>query len=326
MSLDYLIVVVLLCLSGMFSGLTIGLSSLSVDDLDVKSKTGCKKAKKVLELVSDYNLMLVTLLFGNTAVNAILTNFMGNIVGSGFITVAISTFLILILGEITPAAVLTKYALKVGYVTAPLVKILIFLFYPIAKPIAFILTKILGTSLPNIYTNKELSVIIDRHYNAKDSDIDEQDGRIIKGVLTLSGVIAGKSMTKKHKIFSLNYDTIINQEILNQIRENGYTRIPVVKDNRVIGIVNSKNIIGIEVDKNIKAINIMRADKFLIFSSTDNLDDILESMVSNKTHIAIIFNKDLWVGIITMEDILEVMFQKEIYDETDTEEDIICGS
>ena len=54
--------------------------------------------------------------------------------------------------------------------------------------------------------------------------------------------------TKKSNIFSLEYNTIINQDILNIIRNEAYTRIPVIKDGIVIGIINSKTLIGLDLN------------------------------------------------------------------------------
>ena len=100
--MDYLLIVLLVLLSGMFSGLTIGLSSLSKDELMIIEAKGNEQsimAKKVLMVLEDYNLLLVTLLLGNTVVNSILTDLAGNVVGTGIFAVLTATFLILIFGE-----------------------------------------------------------------------------------------------------------------------------------------------------------------------------------------------------------------------------------
>lgn len=314
--MEYLILVMLVVCSGMFSGLTIGLSSLSKDELEMLASRNNQKAKKVLEVVQDYNLLLVTLLFGNTIVNVLLTSYMGSVIGTGAFTVMLSTFLILIFGEITPGAALTKHALSVGAMVAPLVKILIVLFYPISKPIAYVLNKLLGQSLPTIYTRADLTYLLDKHQFSNKSDIDEQDGRIMKGVLLLNQTIASKEITKVNFVYKLEYNQKITLEILKTIKDKGYTRIPVVKDKTVIGIINVKSLIGIKCD-DVKAIDLMKSDKFLTFNALDKLDTILEKMINTKIHFSVITHKNKWAGILTMEDILEVMFQQEIYDETD---------
>lgn len=311
----------------MFSGLTIGLSSLSKDELKIieaQNNEQSVMAKKVLMVLDDYNLLLATLLLGNTIVNSFLTDLTGALVGTGIFAVLIATFLILIFGEIAPAAILTKHALKVGAKTVPLIKFLIFIFYPIGKPISMILNKFLGKDLPNLYTKNDFKYIISQHEQYEHSDIDEQDSRILKGVLSMSNLMIAKKMTKKSNIFSLEYNTIINQDILNIIRNEAYTRIPVIKDGIVIGIINSKTLIGLDlnIENQIIAIDLMRKDKFLTFEATEKSDDVLAAMIEKKIHIGIVFRNNIWVGIVSMEDIIETMLQKEIFDETDDVDDI----
>jgi len=317
--MDIIIIIGLIILSGTFSGLTIGLSALSKQDLSRLADLGDIKAKKVLSIISDGNLLLVTLLMGNTIVNSALSMFIGEVSGSGLVSLVIASSIILIFGEILPAAILTKYALDVGSKVTPLVKVLIKIFYILAKPIAIVLDLTLGKDLFSYFDRKELSHIIDSHQNSKESDLDEQDGRIIKGVLSLSEKTVENYMTNLEDIFSLSSYTLITDELLDTIRREGRTRIPVIIDGCIIGIINSKDLIGLddELQDKKRAFDIMKSDKILTSKLEDNIDDILEEMINSHIHIANVVEINKTVGIITMEDILEEIFQKDIVDETD---------
>ncbi|MBT5492235.1 DUF21 domain-containing protein [bacterium] len=317
--MDYFIIILLICLSGVFSGLTIGLASLSKEEIERRSHLGNAEAKKVLSVIKDYNLLLVTLLLGNTIVNSALTNYLGSLIGTGLSVVILSSFLILVFGEITPAAVITKYALQVGAKSTPLVNFIIFILYPISKPISYILNKVLKQDIGSILERDELSYIINKQQQSVHSDIDEQDSRILKGVLSMHDIVSAKVATKRRDIYDLKYDQIIDLNKINEIKEKGFTRIPVKKDRRVIGIINVKNLLGLTEE--VEAIDIMESDKYLNIEASTNIDDVLHQMISSHIHIAIINTHDKWLGILTMEDILEVMFQEEIYDETDQEEE-----
>ena len=74
----WLVLVVLTCLSGIFSGLNLGLMSLTVEDLNIvirssKDPQQVEHAKRILPLRKKGNMLLCTLLIGNTVVNVMLS-------------------------------------------------------------------------------------------------------------------------------------------------------------------------------------------------------------------------------------------------------------
>ncbi|MEE8587931.1 MAG: CNNM domain-containing protein, partial [Sulfurimonadaceae bacterium] len=193
--MDIIIVLALITSSGMFSGLTIGLMGLGIDDVQRSADLGDKNAAKVLPVIKSGNLLLVTLLLGNTAVNATLSIFLGGVVGTGLMAGVISTALILVFGEILPAAALTRHALVVGAKVAGLVKFLMFVFYPVSGPISILLDRVLGEQLPDMLNRRELRHVIETHQQSQDSDIDALDRDIILGTLSLQEKTAEMIMT-----------------------------------------------------------------------------------------------------------------------------------
>ena len=138
--MTYIVVIVLLVLSACFSGLNLGMMSLGPHDLKRKAEMGDKRAKKIYPVRKKGNLLLVTLLLGNVGVNAVIAIYMGSI-ASGVIAGIVSTLLITVFGEIFPQAVFSRFALEIGSRFVWLVKIFIFILYPIAAPLSFLLTK-----------------------------------------------------------------------------------------------------------------------------------------------------------------------------------------
>ena len=92
--MEIAIVMALIAASGMFSGLTIGLMGYSVDEVQRLADLEDRNAIKILPIVKRGNLLLTTLLLGNTAVNATLSIFLGAIVGEGVMAGLIATTLI----------------------------------------------------------------------------------------------------------------------------------------------------------------------------------------------------------------------------------------
>jgi len=136
--MTYFIAILLLALSALFSGLTLGLLSLDVHNLRRQADMGNKDAEKVYPIRKRGNLLLTTLLLGNVAVNATLSVFLGSL-ASGIVAGIVATAMIFVFGEIIPQAVMSRYGLWFGARTTWIVRFVIILFYPITFPIAYTL-------------------------------------------------------------------------------------------------------------------------------------------------------------------------------------------
>ena len=150
-------------------------------------KLGDVRAKKIYPIRKHGNLLLCTLLLGNVAVNSTMAIFLGDI-ASGLVAGVLSTGLIVIFGEIIPQAIFSRYALSLGAKSVWLVRIFIFLLYPIAYPISWILDKALGDEMATIWNKQEIQEIIKHHENSEESEIDHDEERILLGALSFSEI------------------------------------------------------------------------------------------------------------------------------------------
>lgn len=316
--LDFLIIVLLVLLSGLFSGLTLGLLGLDKTDLERKIKVGNKYAKKIYPLRKRGNLLLCTLLLGNVAVNATIAIFLGNI-SSGIIAGVVSTGLITIFGEIIPQASISRYALVVGAKTTWLVKIFMVVLFPVCFPIAKILDKILGEEMPTIWSRRELEEIIRMHEDSPRSNLDADEERIILGAMSFSDKNAEDVMTPRSATFMLDTGMVIDDKLKRKIKKFGFTRIPVYRKSmdKIVGILFAKDLIGLKSDKKTVG-SVCRRDKFFRVNTDKKLDVLLNRFIREKTHITFVYDKEKkFVGIVTLEDIIEEVLKKEIVDEDD---------
>lgn len=150
-------VICLLTLSGLFSGLNLGLMSLTPHDLVVIQEAGTendrKFAKKIYPVRKYGNFLLCTILLGNVLVNSTTTILLDTLISGGF-AVAGATLAIVIFGEIIPQAICSRHGLRVGAGTIILTKFFMIVTFPIAYPLSKLLDIILG--------NAYFSVIIDQ--------------------------------------------------------------------------------------------------------------------------------------------------------------------
>ncbi len=319
---DYFIVLILVFFSALFSGLTLGFFSLNKDDLERKAELGDEGARKVYKVRKNGNLLLCTLLIGNVAVNSALSIYLGSI-ASGVVAGFIATALIVIFGEIIPQAAFSRYALDLGKRFVPLVNFFVFIFYPISYPIALVLDKILGEEMPTVYSKKELVKIIEDHEDLKESDIDEDEERIIKGALSFSNKTVKDIMTPRTEVIAFPANLKFNKETILKIKKTGRSRIPIYENDLddIVGILYTKDLIGsLASTKTLRALS--RKDVIFV-DSTKHLDDLLNAFKKQKHHLFIVLDEyGAMSGIVTIEDVLEEIIGAEIVDEFDKHEDL----
>jgi metal transporter CNNM len=314
-------IVGLVGLSGLFSGLTLGLLSLNKSELERKIKLGSEKALKVYSIRRKGNLLLCTLLLGNVAVNSAIAILLGN-VATGFLAGVISTGLIVIFGEILPQAFVSRYALNVGAKTTWLVRIFIAVLYPVCWPISKVLDKMLGEEMATIWSRRELKEIITHHRKSGHSRLDVDEERILHGALSFSDKTVKDVMISKSHVFALEINDVVDKKLLLRMKKFGFSRFPVYEK-------DLKNIVGtlflrdlVRISRDVKVGNVYKK-KILKISDNRKLDSLLGLFIRERIHMAVVFDKRKeFVGLVTLEDVVEEIFGKEIIDEDDFFEDV----
>lgn len=161
------------------AGLTMGLVSLEPVELEIieaarldyctsaKEKERLQRqkdaAKKILPLLKDHHLLLVTLLLLNAMANEALPIFLDDLL-SPLLAVLLSVTFVLVCGEILPSAVFTgPWQLTVSSWFVPVVRFLLFSLYCIAKPIARILDKALKKDRSERFSRPEVRAVLRLH-------------------------------------------------------------------------------------------------------------------------------------------------------------------
>lgn len=331
-SVQLLVLIILLLFSALFSGLTLGLMTLDLTGLeivmagdDVEAK---KYAKDIYPIRKDGNLLLCTLLLGNVAVNSLMSIFSAEIF-DGTVGFILSTFLIVIFGEIIPQALCSRYALRIGSATVPLVKIIRCLFWIIAWPLAKALDLALGRELATTYSNGEMIELLKVHVKA--NIIDQEEANAMTGALTYKNICVKDAMTEIEHTYMLNVDGNLSFDTIGKIFKTGYSRIPIYeisKDN-IIGLLFVKDLIFLDPEDCVPIrsfIQIFGRNVHLVWPD-DTLGDVLAELKKGKSHLGVVRdvnNQDESQdphyevkGIITLEDIVERIIGDSIVDETD---------
>ncbi len=197
------------CLAGsaMCSGLTLGFFSLSRIHLELLDKQGDVEAKTVLKVREDANFLLATLLWSNVAVNVLLT-LLSEEQMLGVWAFFFSLFGITLFGEILPQAYFSRNALRLGAKFAPIVTVLQFVFYPMAKPSAMILDRIVGKEGVTWFKDHELDTLLKIHAQTPETDISEVEGHGAANFLNLDDISSLEEGSPLHpqSIIQLPFD------------------------------------------------------------------------------------------------------------------------
>lgn len=317
--MEYLISFILIVFSALFSGLTLGLLSLDTSTLRRRAKHGDADAAKVFPLRARGNLLLTTLLLGNVAVNTTLSIFLGSI-APGVVAGLIATSLIVVFGEIIPQSVFSRHGLWFGARTAWFTRFVLVIFYPVAYPISKTLDYFLGNELPTIYSKSELMEIISEHEDSEHSQIDADEERILHGALQFSHLRVREVMTPTENVVSCDENQRLNDDFFEIVAENGFSRIPVYSGdkNNIVGMLYAKDLLIEDEDISVKQTEEAFDKNFITVRPDQLLDAVLAKMLKTKQHLAVVRSKnEQFLGVISLEDIIEEIIQQEIEDEDD---------
>ncbi|KAF1557960.1 Metal transporter CNNM4, partial [Eudyptula albosignata] len=331
--LQVILIAGLLVLSGMFSGLNLGLMALDPMELRIVQNCGTDKekryARKIEPIRRKGNYLLCSLLLGNVLVNTTLTILLDDLIGSGIGAVVASTIGIVIFGEIVPQALCSRHGLAVGANTIVVTKFFMLVTFPLSYPVSKLLDCILGQEIGTVYNREKLVEMlkVTEPYN----DLVREELNMIQGALELRTKTVEDVMTPLQNCFMINSDAILDFNTMSEIMESGYTRIPVYEDERsnIMDILYVKDLAFVDPDDctPLKTITKFYNHPVHVVFHDTKLDAMLEEFKKGKSHLAIVqkvnnegegdpFYEVL--GLVTLEDVIEEIIKSEILDESDT--------
>ena len=303
----------LLISSGLISGSEVALFSLSKSQL--KNKENNNQINIISKLLLTPNKLLATILVANNFINigiVILFTQIGEIIFNNIsssilkfiLEVVVATFLILLFGEILPKIYANRNNLKFSKIVAyPLLFLDIF-FTPVSIPM-----QNFSNFIKNRLSFKSANINVDKlsHAleltNTEETTIQEQ--KILKGILTFGNIETKEVMIPRMDIYAFNYDLTF-KEVLNNIVNNTYSRVPIYKDNidEITGMLYVKDLLPYLHLNNFEWTSILRKPFFI--PENKKLDDLMQDFQHKKIHLAIVVGEYGGTsGIIALEDVIE---------------------
>ncbi|KAJ8748389.1 hypothetical protein K2173_003026 [Erythroxylum novogranatense] len=281
----------LVLFAGIMSGLTLGLMSLGLVELEILQRSGTSTEKKqaavILPVVQKQHQLLVTLLLCNACAMEALPIYLDKIFHP-FVAILLSVTFVLAFGEIIPQAICSRYGLYVGANFAWLVRILMIVCYPIAYPIGKLLDAVLGHGDP-LFRRAQLKALVSLHSQeaGKGGELTHDETTIISGALDLTEKTAEEAMTPIESTFSLDVNSKLDWEAIGKILARGHSRVPVYSGGpkNIIGLLLVKSLLTIraETETPVSAVSIRRIPRV---PSDMPLYDILNEFQKGSSHMA----------------------------------------
>lgn len=311
-------VVLLVILAAIFSGLNISLMSLDTADLRRKAKLGNADAKRVLPLRQHAYLSLAAILFTNVAVISV-SSLLIDSYFNGWIAAIATTILIVIFGELVPQALFVKKALRFSAFFAPLIRLVIFVTYPLSKPLAIILNKIIGRENKGLRSRAELGLLINEYKLSAANVLDDDEVEIVQSTLKLSTKTVRDILRSIDEVFWLCESATIDAGTVDDIKRHGYSRIPVFdKDlTQCFGVLLMKDMVDINFGANPIEVTKFKVHPTETIGVRTALDTTFRKFASIHSHMVPVLERGKIVGVITVEDLIEEILGHEIIDETD---------
>lgn len=327
-------IILLLVLSGFFSGSETALTAASRARMHRLAEEGSKKARVVLGLTDDRERLIGAILLGNNLVNilasALATSLFLSLFGDAGVVYAtlVMTAVVLIFSEVAPKTFAITNTDRVALAVSQPLRLIIFVFAPVTAAVQFIVRntfRIFGLNVDDtqqvLSAHEELRGAINLHHH--EGSVVKIDRDMLGGILDLRDLEVSDIMVHRKNIAMIDAGQP-NAEIIAQAIASPHTRIPLWRDEQenIIGVLHARDLLRALADANWQpdAIDIPKlAFKPWFVPDTTPAQDQLNAFLKQKSHFALVIDEyGVLMGLITLEDILEEIVG-DISDEHDIE-------
>ncbi len=313
------VILVLLGLSGFFSGSETALTAASRARMHTLEKEGKAGAKRVTRLISNQEGLIGSILLGNNLVNilatSIATSYLLKMFGESGVALATAamTILVLIFSEVLPKTYAINNADKFAMTVSGPVGVLVY----VLKPVVHFIQLLVRGTLAVFGVKAEASPLTPRDeirgaiaLHAEEGGVEAEDKHRLGGVLDLKELTVADVMIHRKSIKMIDA-SLDPEDVVRQALESPHTRLPLYEGDKeeVVGILHAKDLLRaiLEVDGEFKDLEILKIVRKPNFTpETTSLQDQLDTFQKDRTHFALVVDEyGAIMGLVTLEDILE---------------------
>ncbi|MCH5329805.1 MAG: HlyC/CorC family transporter [Alistipes sp.] len=338
MTTSLIIIVLMLVLSGFFSGMEIAFVNKNRLKLEID-----RKQSRMFDRIADIfarnpGQYLTTILVGNNIALVVYSLCMSILLrgvawsmgwhdifehGSILLETVIPTIIIIFVAEFIPKSTVRINPNFYYRIFAPVILFFYLILYPVARfttLLSYGILRIFGRRVKDNdaqmhFDRSDLEHLLDAN-NSDDRHETEQEIRIFQNALDFADLRVRDCMVSRVDVEAVDIDETTIESLTGRFVETMYSRIFVWRDSidNIIGYVNSKSLF--REPQSVKEV-LMKVD---YVAETLPLQNMLERFMKSKSNVAVVIDEfGGTAGIISLEDVLEQIFG-DIEDEHDTPE------
>ncbi|RUA30598.1 MAG: hypothetical protein DSY76_02390 [Bacteroidetes bacterium] len=310
-------IIVLIITSGLISGSEIAFFSLEPNDIEEIKSNKADESVGILRLLENPKKLLASILISNNFINVsivlisthltqVLFNFEGYELIGFIIQVIGITSILLLFGEIIPKIYAKNNGLMFVRLMAGPLSFTQKLFKPLVHALVYS-TNIIDKRISkkkNALSMTDLSEVVDLTASNKEGNhVDET--MILKGIATYGETDVKEIMKARVDISAIEINSSFD-EVLNSVREWGYSRIPIYEEtlDEIKGILYIKDLLSFIDKKEFPWTKKIR--KAFFVPENKKINDLLQEFRQKRIHMAIVVDEYGGTsGLVTLEDILE---------------------
>jgi putative hemolysin len=341
--LEWLLIIIIILLSGFFSGTEIAYVSANRLKLEIRARKNTMGARHLSYFLRNPDAFLSTTLIGNNIINVLYATLMTLFLTQPIIDVyqyisasipsevtilviqtTITSIIIMIFGEVLPKTMFRTYPDFLVAILSPPLRFLSYVFSPlvyVANNASAFLIGLIQKESPNVeefFKRSDIELIFREIGGDNNGDLDKDDSEILTNVLELQNIRVKDSMIPRTEIVAVEMGSSV-KEALDLFISSGFSKLPVYEENldNIVGVV-----IAYDLFKEPKLLNdIIRPIKH-VPSSQRSKTLLAEFQKQNVSMAVVIDEYGGTAGLVTIEDLIEEVVG-DIQDEYDEEENFI---
>ena len=171
-----------------------------------------------------------------------------------------------------------------------------------------------------LYDKSDLLDLFERQKVQSDSRVDTSTLEIVEHALQFGDKKVADILTPLRVVKTVSPETSVGPILMDDIHKSGFSRLPVMSDNQVVGVLYAKDLVK---HKNSSTVSKLMSKTVCYIHEDQPLTEALQAILKTRQQLFVVVNGfEEIVGIVTMEDVLEAIIGKQIVDEFDQYEDL----